>query len=85
MKAGTDSLQIARFLKQVQDDTAALETKTDMPRDLGPAYLRSRAAHFRALARQQPDSNRAKLFNDLATSFEDYASIKEQGPASHEG
>lgn len=84
MSAGdTDSLQIARFLKQVQDDTAASEVTTDVPEDLGPAYLRSRAEHFRGIAKRQADPRRAKLFNDLAASFEKHAHIKEHSPVLH--
>ena len=80
---GTDNLQIARFLKQVQDDTAAADVTTDVPEDLGPAYLRNRAEHFRSIAKRQADPRRAKLFNDLAASFEKHAHIKEHSPVLH--
>ncbi len=84
MRAEADTLHIAQLLKQVQDDTAASEPATDVPLDLGPAYLRSRAAHFRGIAERQADPNRAKLFTDLAASFEKHAHLKEQGPYPHQ-
>lgn len=74
-----DSLQIERYLKKVQDETTVLGA-TDVPLDLGPAYLRSRAAHYRGLAKQQTDPHRAQLFNDLAASFEKHAVVKEHSP-----
>jgi len=84
MSPGTDTLQIARFLKRVQDDTAAMEVTTDVPQDLGPAYLRNRAAHFRGIAKQQADPRRAKRFNDVAALFEKHARLKEHSPVPHE-
>lgn len=77
---GGDAVQTARYLRQVQYDTA-LAAIPDEPQDLdnvGPAYLRDRARHYRELATQQPDPKRAQLFRDLAVSFERHAVIKER-------
>jgi hypothetical protein len=75
----------ARYLKEVQDDTASLAGAAEDPQNLdnvGPAYLRSRAAHYREIAKQQNDLKLAQLFLDLAESFEKHAIVKERSPAS---
>jgi hypothetical protein len=81
LRAGTDAVQTARYLQQVQHDTAALAAVPEQPQDLenvGPAYLRGRAEHYRELASQQANAERARLFLELAASFERYARSKEK-------
>lgn len=83
-RQGTSATQTARYLRQVQHETASLLETTEDPQALdnaGPAYLRSRAAHYRELAAQQSDPKRAQLFQDLAASFEKHAFTKERSPA----
>jgi hypothetical protein len=73
--------QTAEYLRRVQYDTASLIGATDDPNTLdnaGPAYLRSRAAHYRGLAAQQTDAKHRRLFLDLAASFEKHAVTKER-------
>jgi len=86
LRAGTDAVQTARYLQQVQYDTAALAAIPEQPQDLenvGPAYLRARAQHYRDLASRQRDPKRARLFLELAVSFERHARSKERRtPAS---
>ena len=80
LRVGTDAVQTARYLQQVQYDTASLAAVPDQPQDLenvGPAYLRARAQHYRDLASRQRDPKRARLFLELAVSFERYARSKE--------
>ncbi|HWB51583.1 MAG TPA: hypothetical protein VG651_20915 [Stellaceae bacterium] len=82
LRAGTDAVQTARYLQQVQYDTAALAAVSEQPQDLdnvGPAYLRARAQHYRELAARQTNPKRARLFLQLAVSFERHASRKERG------
>jgi hypothetical protein len=70
-----------RHLRQVQYDTAALAAVSEQPQDLGnvgPAYLRARAQHYRELASRQTNPTRARLFLELAVSFERYARSKER-------
>ena len=74
-----ENFGIASILRRLQDDTAASADVDEMPEDLGPAYLRGRAAHYRALAGRQTNATRAKVFCDLAAVFDKHASIKEQG------
>jgi hypothetical protein len=81
LRAGTDAVQTARYLQQVQYDTAALAEVAEQPQDLenvGPAYLRARAQHYRDLASRQQDAKRARLFLELAVSFERHAQTKER-------
>jgi hypothetical protein len=81
LRAGTDAVQTARYLQQVQYDTAALAAVPEQPQDLenvGPAYLRARAQHYRDLASRQRDAKRARLFLELAVSFERHARSKER-------
>lgn len=81
LRAGTDAVQTARYLQQVQYDTAALTAVPDQPQELdnvGPAYLRARAQHYRDLASRQRDPNRARSFSELAVSFERHAKSKER-------
>jgi len=75
----TENFGIANILKRLQDDTAASADVDEMPEDLGPAYLRGRAAHYRALADPQTNAARAKIFCDLLAIFDKHAGIKEQG------
>lgn len=77
------AIPTVRYLRKIQYDTASLHGLVEDPEshdNAGPAYLRSRAAHYRDLANQQDDPKRAQLFLDLAASFEKYASIKERSP-----
>ena len=78
--AKTDGMTIARLLKRVQEDTAIFTDTSEVPPDLGPAHLRSRAAHYRQLAGRDVDPKRAKLFQDLAASFEKQATLRESRP-----
>lgn len=81
LRAGTDAVQIARYLQQVQYDTAALTAVPDQPVELdnvGPAYLRARAQHYRGLASRQADPKRAQSFLELAVSFERHAISNER-------
>jgi hypothetical protein len=70
-----------RDLWQVQHDTASLATITEDPEHLehvGPAYLRSRAGHYRDLAAQEANPGRARQFLDFAAAFEQQAVLKEK-------
>jgi hypothetical protein len=81
LRSGTDAVQTARYLQQVQYDTAALAAAPEQPQELenvGPAYLRARAQHYRDLASRQRDPKRAQLFLELAVSFERHARSKER-------
>lgn len=81
LRAGTDAVQTDRYLQQVQYDTVALATIPEQPQDLenvGPAYLRARAQHYRNLGSRDADQKRARSFLELAVSFERHARIKER-------
>lgn len=80
-RGGTGELQTARYLRRIQYETASFIGMVEAPEshdNAGPAFLRSRAAHYRELAKQQADPKRAQLFLDLAASFEKHAAIKER-------
>jgi hypothetical protein len=80
-----DAVETARYLRWVQFDTVSLVDTAEEPQKLdnvGPAYLRGRAMHYRELAAQQTDPKRAQLFLDLATSFESHAVARERSAGS---
>src|SRR5262249_2652431 len=77
-----DAVRIAQYLEQVQEDTAALAEIGETLQDLGPAYLRNRAAYYRHLAGRELDLQRAQQLLDLAASLEGRADVKEAGPGS---
>jgi hypothetical protein len=85
LQAGANLVHTARYLEEVQRETASRAGANEDPLNVenaGPAYLRARAAHYRELAKQQTDPKRAQLFSDLARSFEAHAIVKERNTTS---
>ncbi|MBV8776805.1 MAG: hypothetical protein JO032_05080 [Alphaproteobacteria bacterium] len=80
LRPGTDAVHTAEYLRLLQYEiagTAPPETPHDLE-NLGPAYLRARAQHYRDLATHQRDRQRQRLFRELAASFEKDAARREK-------
>jgi hypothetical protein len=79
-RPGTDAVETTQYLRMLQYEMAStvLPDGPQSMENVGPAYLRARARHFRELAQHQSDRERQRVYQELAASFEESAAKREK-------